>query len=524
MTSSAYHFGITHTPPAIRKPEAHNIACHAERMMQTDRADSRNSRFKDEHTASVVATNAALLAGTPIAPRKPHLPKPTPSSHITPHSRPFSPVAAVAAGSHALRSFFSSSSKSSLKGKGELKKPNGTIRGNENTAQGRTLKWGNKKSDARRKDVQHTEHEVQPPPSHHPGTDGTRKPPSLARGVFMSQPQLGMFLEPEEAARRATGEQDGDCDEGTCNRPGLISGQRRRTAAQALDLHQNGPRPFPTEKDGQIEVYAPVDSRRDISEAKTGHQRSIKRSLTMFKNAVRSSNATIGRSKHEVEPAPAAAPTKKSGQPWGKAHRSEGARSSISSTIVPSRGTESRFSLGDVRPPVVLQRASQNGSPSPTILHGQTTLRSSSTIPRRESSPGLATGSRDSSGAQTPLSEADETRHAEEHYMLRIAVTYLVKSVLPHIISKTTGRRKSEPGSAFMAQSTENNSSNIHQEGPLRSVLEERLRSLQRMERAWGSAWIARGPAGGGMRLSERTRAKERRSLKDALRDGVLLC
>jgi hypothetical protein len=122
----------------------------------------------------------------------------------------------------------------------------------------------------------------------------------------------------------------------------------------------------------------------------------------------------------------------------------------------------------------------------------------------------------------------EQAKRDEEHYMLRIAVTYLVTTVLPTVTSQSskTGVTSVEDSAPMPPASTSSFRAKARSatNDPLPAVVEERLRSLQRMERAWGSAWIARGSSSGGLWLSERTRVKERQAFRDALRDGVVLC
>lgn len=70
----------------------------------------------------------------------------------------------------------------------------------------------------------------------------------------------------------------------------------------------------------------------------------------------------------------------------------------------------------------------------------------------------------------------------------------------------------------------------------MRKMADERLAQLERMERGWGGEWgkIAAGAleeAGDGLegkvravQIGERTKERERRVWKEAVRDGVLLC
>lgn len=94
---------------------------------------------------------------------------------------------------------------------------------------------------------------------------------------------------------------------------------------------------------------------------------------------------------------------------------------------------------------------------------------------------------------------APETNPAEspKHFILRMAVTYLVKTILPELRAE---RNSPEPRHASLI---------------------EYVRPLERLERAWGFDWMLRGKEG--MTISARTREKERDALRKSLQDGTML-
>jgi hypothetical protein len=96
------------------------------------------------------------------------------------------------------------------------------------------------------------------------------------------------------------------------------------------------------------------------------------------------------------------------------------------------------------------------------------------------------------------------------HFVSRLAVTYLAKTILPELRSgRQEGRDKPNSPQAFPAIVK------------LKKDLIEKLRPLERMERSWGIDWMLKGKEG--FKLSSRTKEKERDVLRTAISDGVLL-
>lgn len=104
--------------------------------------------------------------------------------------------------------------------------------------------------------------------------------------------------------------------------------------------------------------------------------------------------------------------------------------------------------------------------------------------------------------AASPVeSDTAFTQSDEDHYTLRLAVTFLVRTILPSVRLRI---RQSEP--------------------PLEcyKAIVEQLQPLARMERAWGVQWMLRRSSAD-LRLSERTKEKERAVLTRGLQDGLIM-
>jgi hypothetical protein len=112
-----------------------------------------------------------------------------------------------------------------------------------------------------------------------------------------------------------------------------------------------------------------------------------------------------------------------------------------------------------------------------------------------------------------PRNQNEATKGQEgDHFVLRLAVTYLTKTVLPEIRSS---RRESHNGRNNTNQIPSNPAHGY------RKDLIEKLRPLERMERSWGIDWMLRGKEG--FKVSSRTREKERDTFRQAIGDGSLL-
>jgi hypothetical protein len=112
-----------------------------------------------------------------------------------------------------------------------------------------------------------------------------------------------------------------------------------------------------------------------------------------------------------------------------------------------------------------------------------------------------------------PRTQNEATNGQEgDHFVLRLAVTYLTKTVLPEIRSS---RRESHVGHNSTSQIPSNPAHGY------RKDLIEKLRPLERMERSWGIDWMLRGKEG--FKVSSRTREKERDTFRQAIGDGSLL-
>lgn len=107
---------------------------------------------------------------------------------------------------------------------------------------------------------------------------------------------------------------------------------------------------------------------------------------------------------------------------------------------------------------------------------------------------------------------------SKDHFTIRLSTSYLLKCLTPII-----------RGSAFVQ-----NDKNVE----MRRLADDRLSQLERMERGWGGEWgrvavgaLEESESGEGLegkvravQVGERTKERERKIWKEALRDGVLLC
>ena len=139
--------------------------------------------------------------------------------------------------------------------------------------------------------------------------------------------------------------------------------------------------------------------------------------------------------------------------------------------------------------------------------------------PRGESTPTTGTST---VRAQSPISVDNQPQGSRlgagdlvgpddgNHFVLRLAVTYLSKTILPEL-------RSSRHDSRDRAISS-NASSEVFKQ---RKGLIELLRPLERMERSWGIDWMLKGKEG--FKVSFRMKEKERDGFRIAIADGKLL-
>lgn len=108
----------------------------------------------------------------------------------------------------------------------------------------------------------------------------------------------------------------------------------------------------------------------------------------------------------------------------------------------------------------------------------------------------------------TTIDTADTASEMASHFMLRMAVTYLTKTIMPELRSARQ-----------TAKSSGGQESDDH--ARRRKDLIERLRALERMDRAWGIDWMLKGKEG--FLVSSKTREKERDALRSAVADWLLM-
>lgn len=204
------------------------------------------------------------------------------------------------------------------------------------------------------------------------------------------------------------------------------------------------------------------------------------------------------------------------------------ARASLSSTgsvsAVPKENAKTRVTSNPVAGPAHADKAKAD-----TIKRSQTTVKKASAgnsmVEKRvvgdvvsPTAPSSRINSTTTSRIQSPnpprrgssipgASVTTSSGYEGDHFVLRLAVTYLTKTVLPELRSS---RRESN------TKSVTGNTSHHY-----RKDLLEKLRPLERMERSWGIDWMLRGREG--FKVSSRTREKERDTFRQAIGDGSLL-
>ncbi|KAJ9123170.1 hypothetical protein QFC22_001363 [Naganishia vaughanmartiniae] len=99
----------------------------------------------------------------------------------------------------------------------------------------------------------------------------------------------------------------------------------------------------------------------------------------------------------------------------------------------------------------------------------------------------------------------------EAHYLLRMASTYLAKTVMPE--ARVT--KNKDIGNQEVQFVTDRSD-------VLRRHVYEKIKLLERMERAWGIEWMLRGKEG--FVVSESRKEKERDCFRRVVDDGVVLC
>lgn len=105
---------------------------------------------------------------------------------------------------------------------------------------------------------------------------------------------------------------------------------------------------------------------------------------------------------------------------------------------------------------------------------------------------------------------ADPDREA--HYMLRMACTYLIKTILPEVKAARHSTRESPQPPTTASEKPD---------APRRPVY-DKIKLLERMERAWGIDWMLRGKDG--FAISDARKEKERESFRRSVEDGVVMC
>lgn len=115
------------------------------------------------------------------------------------------------------------------------------------------------------------------------------------------------------------------------------------------------------------------------------------------------------------------------------------------------------------------------------------------------------------------------TPDQEAHYMLRMACTYLTKTILPEL---KMARKHAAPSADAPSPSTTRFNPALQtaseKANALRSHVRDKIKVIERMEKAWGIEWMLRGKDG--FVISDARKESERDSFRRAIDDGVLVC
>ena len=117
----------------------------------------------------------------------------------------------------------------------------------------------------------------------------------------------------------------------------------------------------------------------------------------------------------------------------------------------------------------------------------------------------------------------DSDPDREAHYLLRMACTYLTKTILPEL--KTAIKQTASPAGCSFSSTTPvkpNLPTASERADALRANVQDKIKLIQRMEKAWGIEWMLRGKDG--FTVNDARKAKERDTFRRAIDDGVVLC
>lgn len=111
----------------------------------------------------------------------------------------------------------------------------------------------------------------------------------------------------------------------------------------------------------------------------------------------------------------------------------------------------------------------------------------------------------------------------EDHYLLRMACTYLTKTILPEV--KMTGKEGGRQADPSLSSSTSNSAAirtASEKADALRTHVYDKIKLMERMEKAWGIEWMLRGKEG--FVVSDARKERERGTFRRTIDDGVVLC
>lgn len=111
----------------------------------------------------------------------------------------------------------------------------------------------------------------------------------------------------------------------------------------------------------------------------------------------------------------------------------------------------------------------------------------------------------------------------EAHYMLRMACTYLTKTILPELnLMRRQAAPSMDTSSAYTIPLNLALRTASEKADALRLHVHDRIKLIERMDKAWGIEWMLRGKDG--FVISDARRQRERDTFRRAIDDGVMLC
>ncbi len=276
-----------------------------------------------------------------------------------------------------------------------------------------------------------------------------------------------------------------------------------------------GGRETPTSSEGILGDELPPGSRRKNKPSLSGFMRTVKAgattSLTKATGGVGGGVGTssIGQAtSSRLESSPAAISIPKVTQKSTTVAAGSGSRTTS------QQRSGSRASRQDPMGGTSRIHPSISGTISPGH-HANQTLSRGISGSRSPSSPPIPISR--ASSALSIGSGSEQSQAGEDHYTLRIACTYLSKTILPQIRAL---RRSSKGGIGIGPEGKWM----WYQEGSMQTQMEENLLGIERMERAWGIEWMLKRSGSDLPAWAERTKQKEADTFQNSIEDGLVLC